>query len=232
MEELLVFFESDKMLIMFTLVISTYLVMVMLLLTIRKSKRHYRKVRRDEAYNLIKNGIEEETLYDDGDIFLVYKKLVQDDYHYNSYADFLESFLIHIRKSAKKETILLISKRITPILDKEREEKPYRNINDRERRILLAIEDSFKKNETNSIKHALVDLSIVIESNQKALDKAKQVNGWSIPISIVGVLLTLFIWLYGSSLSERDVERISTQISTNISEQIIVEQFDTCFVNK
>ena len=73
---------------------------------------------------------------------------------------------------------------------------------------------------------------MVIESNQKALDKAKQANRWSIPISIVGVLLTLFIWIYGSSLSERDVERISTQISTNISEQIIVEQLDTCFVNK
>ena len=134
----------------------------------------------------------------------------------------------YLDKISDKETILLISKRITPILDKEREEKPFCNINDRERRILLAIEDAVKKNETNSIKHTLVDLSMVIESNQKALEKAERTNRWSIPISIIGVLLTLFIWFYGSSLSERDIERISTQITTTISEQIIVEQSDTC----
>ena len=68
---------------------------------------------------------------------------------------------------------------------------------------------------------------MVIESNQKALDKARRTNRWSIPISIVGVLLTLFIWLYGSSLSERDIERISTRITTTISEQVIVEQPDS-----
>ena len=85
----------------------------------------------------------------------------------------------------------------------------------------------FKKNETNSIKHTLVDLSMVIESNQNALDKARRTNRWSIPISIIGVLLTLFIWLYGSSLSERDIDRISTRVSTTISEQVIVEQPDS-----
>ena len=73
----------------------------------------------------------------------------------------------------------------------------------------------------------MVDLSIVIESNQNALDKARRTNRWSIPISIIGVLLTLFIWLYGSSLSERDIDRISTRVSTTISEQVIVEQPDS-----
>ena len=134
---------------------------------------------------------------------------------------------MHIRKKFDKDTILLISKRITPILNKEREEKPYCNIQDRERRILLAIEDAFKKNETNSIKHTLVDLSMVIESNQKALDKARRANNWSIPISIIGVLLTIFIWLYGSSLSNKDVERISTQLSTTILEKCIIERPDS-----
>jgi hypothetical protein len=68
---------------------------------------------------------------------------------------------------------------------------------------------------------------MVIESNQNALDKARRTNRWSIPISIIGVLLTLFIWLYGSSLSERDIDRISTRVSTTISEQVIVEQPDS-----
>lgn len=188
-----------------------------------KSKSHYRKSKQEDVYDLIKKGIEEGTLDNDSDIFLIYKKLAQ----YNSYSDFLESLLIYIRKKIDKDTIILVSARITPILDKEREEKPYCNIKDKERRILLAIEEAFKKNETNSIKHTLVDLSMVIESNQNALDKARRTNRWSIPISIIGVLLTLFIWLYGSSLSERDIDRISTRVSTTISEQVIVEQPDS-----
>ena len=192
-------------------------------MTYLKSKRHYRKSKQEDVYDLIKKGIEEGTLDNDSDIFLIYKKLAQ----YNSYSDFLESLLIYIRKKFDKDTIILVSARITPILDKEREEKPYCNIKDRERRILLAIEEAFKKNETNSIKHTLVDLSMVIESNQNALDKARRTNRWSIPISIIGVLLTLFIWLYGSSLSERDIDRISTRVSTTISEQVIVEQPDS-----
>lgn len=224
MEKLHEYLTSGEWPLIISAVISLYIAFVLFLITHVKS----RKSKQKDAYNLIQKGIEEGTLDNDSDIFLIYKRLAQDDYHYNSYADFLESFLVHIRKNLDKDSILLISKRITPILNKEREEKPYYNIQDRERRILLAIEDAIKKNETNSIKHTLVDLSMVIESNQKALEKAERTNKWSIPISIVGVLLTLFIWFYGSSLSNKDIERISTQISTTISEQIIVEQSDSC----
>lgn len=227
MEKLFDYMAGDEWAFIISVAISLYSAIVAFYNINIRSKRHYRKSKQEEAYDLIKKGIEEESFENDDDIFLVYKKLAQGDYHYSSYADFLESFLIYIRKNSDKDTILLISKRITPILNKERAEKPYCNIKDRERRILLAIEDAFKKNESNSIKHTLIDLSMVIESNQKALDRARRTNRWSIPISIVGVLLTLFIWLYGSSLSERDIERISTHISNTISEQVIVEQPDS-----
>ena len=216
MEKLYNYLAGDEWVIIITTIISLYAAIVALFMIYIKSKRHYRKSKREEVYNLIKKGIEEESFDNDGDIFLVYKRLAQGDYHYNS----------------DKDTILLISKRITPILNKEREEKPYCNIKDRERRILLAIEEASKKNETNSIKHTLIDLSMVIESNQKALDRARLTNKCSIPISIVGLLLTIFIWLYGSSLSERDIERISTHISNTISEQVIVKHPDPCTIDK
>ncbi len=223
MEKIYEYFAGDEWIVILSSIISIYVAIVAFFMTYLKSKRHYRKSKQEDVYDLIKKGIEEGTLDNDSDIFLIYKKLAQ----YNSYSDFLESLLIYIRKKFDKDTIILVSARITPILDKEREEKPYCNIKDRERRILLAIEEAFKKNETNSIKHTLVDLSMVIESNQNALDKARRTNRWSIPISIIGVLLTLFIWLYGSSLSERDIDRISTRVSTTISEQVIVEQSDS-----
>ena len=232
MEELYEYFTRDELAMILTFVISLYTTIVVFFMINIKSKKRYRESKLKEAYNLIKKGIEEATLDNDSDIFLIYKKLAKPYSSYNSYIDFLESFLIYVRKTSEAKNVLTISERISPILEKEREEKPYCNIKDRERRILLAIENAFKKNETSSIKHTLDDLSMIIESNQKALDKARQTNKWSIPISIIGVLLTLFIWLYGSSLSERDIENISNRISNTISENIIFEQRDSCLITK
>jgi len=96
----------------------------------------------------------------------------------------------------------------------------------------LAIEESAKKAEFTSLNNNLEDLSIVIENNQKALDKARMTNKWSIPISVIGILLTLFIWLYGSSLSDKDVQRISTQIYSSISDSIYTSKSDSLLMTK
>lgn len=117
-------------------------------------------------------------------------------------------------------------------MEKEKAEKPYPNVNERERRILLAIEDSANKGEFASINNNLEDLSIVIENNQKALDRARATNKWTIPISIIGILLTIFIWLYGSSLSDKDVQRISTQIYTSISDSLHITKSDSLSIIK
>ena len=109
---------------------------------------------------------------------------------------------------------------INPILEKERAEKPYPCVKERERRILLAIENSAAKGETASLKNNLEDLSTVIENNQKSLDRARATNRWTIPISIIGIILTVFVWLYGTSLSEKDVQRISNQIYTTVSDSL------------
>ena len=97
MEKLYDYLAGDEWVIIITTIISLYAAIVALFMIYIKSKRHYRKSKREEVYNLIKKGIEEESFDNDGDIFLVYKRLAQGDYHYNSYADFLESFLIYIR---------------------------------------------------------------------------------------------------------------------------------------
>ena len=176
-------------------------------------------------------GYEQKTLNGKA-LSLVYKKEIARKYDNLSYISFLESFLIYVRqKDEDGELTTKISNIIDPILEKEKAEKPYSNIKERERRILLAIEKSAQKGELTSVNNNLEDLSIVIENNQKALDKARMTNKWSIPISVIGILLTLFIWLYGSSLSDKDVQRISTQILTSISDSINTSNTDSLSAN-
>ncbi len=216
-----------------TFIVVMYILIVVMFVTLLSYKSKIKQTKKNEAYELIKKGIIQKTFESDNDISLIYKKIILPYFENISYADFLESFLIYIRrKDDEGSQIVEMTNRIRPIIERERAEKPYTNIHDRERRILLAIETSAQKGEYNSIKNNLEDLSILIRNNQDGLRKAEIINRWTIPCSIVSILLTLFIWLYGSSLSDKDVQRISTQIYTSISDSLRTAKSDSVSINK
>jgi len=227
MEETLNLIFNERLVLLFSLFISIYVALFALMITMRKSRYRREKSDKEYAYELLLKGNEQKTL-NDGSIFLIYKRSISRKYEHMSYMDFLESFLMYVRQKDEDGTLTQsISKIIEPILEKEKIEKPFSNIKERERRLLLAVENSASKGETSSLKNNLTDLSIVIENNQKALDKARAINRWSIPISVLGILLTLFIWLYGSSLSDKDVQRISAQICTTLSDSLYTVKPDS-----
>lgn len=227
MEETLNLIFNERLVLLFSLFISIYVALFALMITMRKSRYRREKSDKEYAYELLLKGNEQKTL-NDGSIFLIYKRSISRKYEHMSYMDFLESFLMYVRQKDEDGTLTQsISKIIEPILEKEKIEKPFSNIKERERRLLLAVENSASKGETSSLKNNLTDMSIVIENNQKELDKARAINRWSIPISVLGILLTLFIWLYGSSLSDKDVQRISAQICTTLSDSLYTVKPDS-----
>lgn len=232
MEDFLKALSDEKLVLLISGIISVYIAMVAIMLTRIRGRVYRKNSDKEKAYGLLLKGYEQKTLNDKA-VSLIYKREIARKYDNLSYISFLESFLIYVRqKDEDGELTTQISKIIDPILEKEKAEKPYPNIKERERRILLAIEESAQKGELTSLNNNLEDLSIVIESNQKTLDKARMTNKWSIPISVIGILLTLFIWLYGSSLSEKDIQRISTQIYTSVADSLYVITSDSVITNK
>ncbi len=230
MEDIFSSLSNEKFILIFSSFISLYMAILAIMITHRKSRIHRNKSAKEKAYELLLKGNEQQTL-DNCAISLIYKREIARKYEYISYIDFLESFLIYVReKDEDGKLTTKISAIINPILEKEKAEKPYSNVKERERRILLAIENSLGKGETSSLKNNLDDLSGVIENNQKALDRARRINNWTVPVSVIGVLLTLFIWLYGSSLSNKDVERISNQIYTSIIDSLNITSADSLIV--
>ena len=218
--------DNERFILIFSGFISIYLALLVSMFTLMQRRKYRNKSTKEKAYELLIKGNEQQTL-DNRAISLIYKR--KNDYI--SYVDFLESFLIYVREKDEDGKLTTeISAIINPILEKEKAEKPYSNVKERERRILLAIENSLGKGETSSLKNNLDDLSGVIENNQKALDRARKINNWTVPVSIIGVLLTLFIWLYGSSLSNKDVERISNQIYTSITDSLNISSADSLVV--
>ena len=220
MEKLFSSLNDEKLFLIISGFISLYTALFAIMITLRRSRIHRNKSAKEKAYELILKGNEQHTLNSKA-LFLIYKREIARKFEYISYVDFLETFLIYVRdKDVDGNLTNEITAIIDPILEKEKTEKPYSNVEEKERRILLAIEKSANNGETSSILSNLSDLSIAIESNQRALKSARTTNRWTIPISIAGVLLTIFIWIYGSSLSDRDVQRISNQIYTTILDSL------------
>ncbi|MCR5036124.1 MAG: hypothetical protein K6A73_02240 [Bacteroidales bacterium] len=220
MDKFLMTLGDEKIVLLFTCFIATYMSLLAMLLIKRKSRLYRDKNDKEKAYGLLLKANEHNTL-DDNAIYLIYNRIIKRKFDYITYIDFLESFVIFVRQEDDNGALTKqIESIIKPILERERTEKPYTSVNERERRILLAIEDSAKKGETASLKNNLEDLSNVIENNQKSLDRARATNKWTIPISIIGIIITIFIWLYGSSISEKDVQRISNQIYITVMDSL------------
>lgn len=190
------------------------------LVTPKRIKKEKEKEERD-AFDLLKKGYEQHTLNEKA-IRRIYNKLSSnlDNLYDYTFVKFLDEFLIYIRNEDTDGNLTnKIEELVNPILDKEKEEKPYANINEGERRILLAIEESASQNEVTSLKRHLLDLSVLIENNQKEKNKAEATNKWTIPLSICGVIFTLIFGIYGffgSSLSRKDISNISDELNERI----------------
>ena len=181
----------------------------------------------ESAYELLLKRYSQKTL-DEKSINLIYSREIVSNNGMTSMSKlvFLESFLIYVTKNDNDKDGALtkgITQIVDPLLEAERAEKPYPNVNDTERRILIEIEKSLDNGEFASIKSRIEDLSTIIVKNQNALNRANKINNLTIPVSFIGIGLTLFIWLYGmfsTSLSDKDVERISREVSSFVKDSI------------
>ena len=111
-----------------------------------------------------------------------------------SFERFLDSFLISsIKRDLSGTYRKEANEIINPILQRIKDKNPYSNVNERERRILLSIEDTTKKStnlvegEKAAIKHNLEDLAMALEENQNTLKKSKKSNR----LAWLGILITV-----------------------------------------
>ena len=165
-----------------------------------------------KAYNLLSKGQKQQTLNEE-EVLFIYNQTFK-GCNKDSYDTFLEKILIRVRENdSDGKATSNFNTLLKPIIKKEKEDKPYLKVDEKERRVIQAIEDAAKNSENNSLRKNLIDLSSMIIDKQNSLKNSHRVNRLSIPISIIGILTTILIWQYGSSLSEEDVDRISAKTS-------------------
>lgn len=174
----------------------------------------------DEVYYQLSVGLRQNTI-DEDDVLRIYNHIYKKRNAHTSYVDFLEIMSLYIRKKDSDGELTSKFKALTnSIIVKEKTEKPYFNVDDKERRALLAIEIGVANNEKTSVKKNLEDLAVMIEDKQKALGRQKKVNTASMLLTLVSILLSVFMWIHGSSLSEKDIKNLSKQMANEMITQM------------
>lgn len=106
------------------------------------------------------------------------------------YVALLEDYIVHIKTDYDTENDKFYNS-IVDILENERKEEPYSRLYPEERRLLKNIESSVKNSDAQTAMFNLTALSDVLRINNENLDKLEKQNGWSIPLAIVGLIVTV-----------------------------------------
>lgn len=201
---------------LYVLIIVLYVILVLIILYFIGGKELIQIYAIERYYMLMINSIKKNTL--DADIInIVYTQLLKQGY-YVSYVDFLESFLIYIRrKDINEAQINEITAIINPILQQAREEKPYVDLNNIDRSIFFAIEEAVNNGEKASVKKQLQELSTSIIEKQSEIKKTKKWDRWTFALTIVSILLPVIMYLFVPVLSKKEINRIADEICIKIS---------------
>ena len=172
------------------------------------------------AFEIITSAYKDGLIEDSDDVLIIYEVRIHRIYEYYTFVEFLEQYLVYIQSQNEMDIDLRksIRKDIRRIIKADQADKPFEGVEVFEKRILLAINECAKKNEPQAIRHMLEELSIAIQNNQKRLRNAINTNKWTVPISIIGVILTIATWMLGSSISNNDIEKIN-----NATKKAIIE---------
>ena len=176
--------------------------------------------KKEETIQLFLNEYAKRTL-EEKSIRFIYEQLIGRMFDY-SFEDLLNSFMIYVRKNdTNGKQTREIEAIIDPILEKEREKKPYSKLEESERRLLSNIEVLARTTPGpthDSIKNNLEDLAGVIERKQKVVNNAQKSKKRSTIISIIGVVLTVLniviVFIYKPTLSEKSIKEITRQIDS------------------
>lgn len=158
--------------------------------------------RQKRTFNIITDGFKDGTISTENDLRRLFE-VCEMDVFYNSFASFLDDYLVFLLRekderiqyeftedtTERKPSYNKINNILSEIIHKEREEKPYDGVNERERKLLQDIEMAAKDHNTDAVNSGLLYLSNVLIENQKIFSKDNRRNSL---LTKIGVIITIF----------------------------------------
>lgn len=178
---------------------------------------------KDKAFEVLDAKFESGLVSSKNDIEIILNSIYRKSYESYSISSFLEDYItyrINVSKETPDQTkIHERYKLLKTIIEGENKEKPFEDLPDEERRLLVGIGDGLKNQDLESIKFNLNELHSVISTRNKLFEKTSRLNKWSIPLAIIGTFFTVFFGVL-SILPNNDYKEAE---KTN---QVVIEKLD------
>lgn len=165
-----------------------------------RRKRERITERKQKFFEALTEGLKTGSLTTIDDIVNIYKGVAglgsEDlDYRYGLSKQ-LREFLVEViskkvDKSLGNEQIVDWKQKITEFIKKNEEISPYSDLPAAERNILSDISTFLEKNDPESIKRKTLELAAMIQARNDDFTRVRNINKWTLPLSIIGLILTI-----------------------------------------
>ncbi|MDA1795692.1 hypothetical protein [Bacillus cereus group sp. BY8-1LC] len=154
----------------------------------------------DKFSNVLLQGLKLGTINNLDDVYNIYKgindyELVNENYRY-SLNKSLRKFLVKIQteefEDIEEEDIKRWKSKVDEFIKKNEELSPFSELPQAERNIMNDILAYLDKNDNESIRRKIMELSNSIQIRKEQIDKIDKQNKWSVPLAVIGLVLTIF----------------------------------------
>ena len=165
-------------------------------------KRKKRGKRKEKFFKALSAGLKINTIETLDDVVNIYKGIAglsseNLSYRYGLSSE-LREFLVEIVSKNKElidisdeNAIINWKKKITDYIQQNEKTSPFSDLPSAERNILSDISTFLDMNDSKSVKRKVLELAGMIQARNDDLNKFKSINNWTIPLSILGSILTI-----------------------------------------
>ena len=174
----------------------------------------------ESSFNSLTKSLNSCTCIDESVIQLVFDNQVKDTKI--TYASFVEKYRLHLLDGHINEVkeIEKVDLLLQEIINREQLSLYSSGLDENEWRAMVAIENAVHDGESLLIvKKNLRLLSDLIRKNKKNLATKERRNKWSFFFTILGVLLTIFAFIWGARISKNDYNDLNGRLE-NIGQKV------------
>ena len=186
--------------IILVLYFTAYITALNFFIKLRKKRQSERK---QKFFKTLIEGLKSGSILSLNDVVNIYKGIfgysVEDLNFRYSLSKLLREFLVDIISKDRKiindsisdNSILQWKEMLTEFINQNEKISPYADLPETERNILTDISVFIEKNDLDSVKRKLLELAAMIQARNDDLNKIRNINRWTVPLSIIGLIFTI-----------------------------------------
>jgi len=208
--------NSSSLAIVISVGFIIFVAAIQALFTYKREKRGIKNTDKEKFFLALDSKFELNLINGRDDILILLNSIAREFDQLYSIAPILEDYITNhfdiISKekdvgkysSELKERYTLLKK----IISEENQDKPFKSAPDEERRLLVALRDGIQNDDTQSMQFNLDELNSVISARTKIYQRANLLNRWSVPMAILGLIMTILFGILSMTTSKLDSKQI------------------------